>query len=210
MLGAGSVFVANGSLSIGALIAFLLYLNLFFAPIQQLSQVFDSYQQARVAIDRITELLDTPTTVPPPAEPVPVPALRGEVDVRRRALPLPNGDRRSAARRRLRIAPGETVALVGETGAGKCTVMKLVARFYDATVGARVRRRRAGERLRPGRVPPAARRRAAGGVPVLGHDPRQHRVRPRRRDRRRGRGRGRARSARTTSSRRCPAATSSG
>ena len=58
VLGAGSVLVAHGELQVGSLIAFLLYLNLFFAPIQQLSQVFDSYQQARVAIDRITELLD--------------------------------------------------------------------------------------------------------------------------------------------------------
>src|SRR6185503_16518330 len=79
VLGAGSVLVADNSLAIGTLIAFLLYLNLFFAPIQQLSQVFDSYQQARVAIDRITELLDAKTSVPAPAHPVPVPELRGEV-----------------------------------------------------------------------------------------------------------------------------------
>ncbi len=75
VLGAASVLVANGSLTVGDLIAFLLYLNLFFAPIQQLSQVFDSYQQARVAVSRITELLETPTTVPPPASPVEVPRL---------------------------------------------------------------------------------------------------------------------------------------
>ena len=62
VLGASSVFVTQGSLTVGDLIAFLLYLNLFFAPIQQLSQVFDSYQQAQVALGRITELLDTPTT----------------------------------------------------------------------------------------------------------------------------------------------------
>ena len=73
------MLVAHQSLSVGELIAFLLYLNLFFAPIQQLSQVFDSYQQARVAIERITELLATPTTVPPPAQPVVPGRLRGEV-----------------------------------------------------------------------------------------------------------------------------------
>ena len=100
VLGAGSVFVAHGSLSVGALIAFLLYLNLFFAPIQQLSQVFDSYQQARVAIDRITELLETPTSLPPPAHPVPVPRLTGDVAARRRAVPLPERDRGRAARHR--------------------------------------------------------------------------------------------------------------
>jgi ATP-binding cassette subfamily B protein len=77
VLGAGSVLVAHGSLEIGELIAFLLFLNLFFAPIQQLSQVFDSYQQARVAIARITELLATETTVPVPATPVMPGRLRG-------------------------------------------------------------------------------------------------------------------------------------
>jgi ATP-binding cassette subfamily B protein len=135
VLGAGSVLVADGSLQVGALIAFLLYLNLFFAPIQQLSQVFDSYQQARVAISRITELLDTPTSVPPPAEPVPVPVVRGDVgldDVRFRYTNATNEALRGID---LQIPAGETVALVGETGAGKSTVIKLVARFYDATTG---------------------------------------------------------------------------
>jgi ATP-binding cassette subfamily B protein len=149
VLGAGSVFVANGSLSVGALIAFLLYLNLFFSPIQQLSQVFDSYQQAKVAVGRITELLDTPTSVPPPAEPIPVPALRGDVtfdDVRFRYLNATDEALRGVD---LHIAAGETVALVGETGAGKSTVIKLVSRFYDATSGAVL----------------------VDGVPVLDYDP---------------------------------------
>ncbi len=135
VLGAGSVYVANGSLPVGSLIAFLLYLNLFFAPIQQLSQVFDSYQQARVAIDRIGELLATSTTVPPPAEPVFPGRLRGDVvldDVRFRYANAIDDALRGVD---LRIAPGETVALVGETGAGKSTVVKLVARFYDPTAG---------------------------------------------------------------------------
>ena len=100
VLGAGSVLVAHGSLQVGSLIAFLLYLNLFFAPIQQLSQVFDSYQQARVAIDRITELLDTPTTVPPAAEPVFPAASARRGRARRRALQVLDRDRRSAPRRR--------------------------------------------------------------------------------------------------------------
>jgi ATP-binding cassette subfamily B protein len=135
VLGAGSVFVAHGSLSVGALIAFLLYLNLFFAPIQQLSQVFDSYQQARVAIERITELLETATSLPPPAHPVPVPRLSGDVefdDVHFRYVGATTEALRGVD---LRIRPGETVALVGETGAGKSTVIKLVARFYDPTGG---------------------------------------------------------------------------
>lgn len=135
VLGVGSVLIANGSLNIGELIAFLLYLSLFFAPIQQLSQVFDSYQQARVAISRIGELLDTPTTVPPAEQPVVPEHLRGEIvfdNVHFRYATAVDEALRGVD---LRIAAGETVALVGETGAGKSTVIKLVARFYDASSG---------------------------------------------------------------------------
>ncbi len=135
VLGAGSVYVANNTLTVGALIAFLLYLNLFFAPIQQLSQVFDSYQQARVAIDRITELLETPTSVPPPVNPLPVPALTGDVQLDDVHFRYRNATEEALRGIDLQIAPGETVALVGETGAGKSTVIKLVARFYDPTSG---------------------------------------------------------------------------
>jgi ATP-binding cassette subfamily B protein len=135
VLGAGSVLVAHHSLSVGALIAFLLYLNLFFAPIQQLSQVFDSYQQARVAIERITELLDTPTSLPPPAHPVAVPRLSGDVELEHVRFRYRNATEDALRGIDLRIRSGETVALVGETGAGKSTVIKLVARFYDPTAG---------------------------------------------------------------------------
>jgi ATP-binding cassette, subfamily B, bacterial len=135
VLGVGSVFVANGSLNVAELIAFLLYLNLFFAPIQQLSQVFDSYQQARVAISRITELLDMPTTVPPPAQPIEPGRLRGDVVLDDVHFRYATGIDEALRGVDMHIAPGETVALVGETGAGKSTVVKLVARFYDPTSG---------------------------------------------------------------------------
>ena len=100
VLGAGSVLVANGSVNVGELIAFLLYLNLFFAPIQQLSQVFDSYQQARVAISRITELLDTPTTVPQPVHPIFPSRLRGDVVLDDVRFKYGERGRRSPTRRR--------------------------------------------------------------------------------------------------------------
>ncbi|MGZ3142553.1 ABC transporter ATP-binding protein [Lentzea chajnantorensis] len=135
-LAAGAHRVATGSLSPGVLLAFLLYLGMFFSPLQQLSGVFDGYQQARVGLRRIGDLLRTPTTVSPPASPVPVPAhLRGEVELRGVSFAYPGTDQPALADVSLHVRPGETVALVGETGAGKSTLVKLVARFYDATAG---------------------------------------------------------------------------
>ncbi|GLY64537.1 ABC transporter [Amycolatopsis taiwanensis] len=136
VLVAGANRVAAGSLPIGVLLAFLLYLNLFFSPIQQLSSVFDGYQQAKVGLQRIGELLRTPTSVPPASNPVSTPDhLAGEVTFDAVDFAYQNTDSRALSDVSLKVAPGETVALVGETGAGKSTAVKLVARFYDATGG---------------------------------------------------------------------------
>ncbi|MGH3857901.1 MAG: ABC transporter transmembrane domain-containing protein, partial [Pseudonocardiaceae bacterium] len=137
VLGLGASRVAEGTVTAGVLTAFLLYLTLFFAPIQQLSQGFDGYQQATVGLRRIRDLLHTPVSVPPPgAGAVPVPArLRGEVELRDVTFSYPGATGPALAGVSLRIAPGETVALVGATGAGKSTVVKLLARFYDPTAG---------------------------------------------------------------------------
>lgn len=135
VLGAGCLLVRDGSLTVGELIAFLLYLDLFFAPIQQLSQVFDSYQQARVSLDRIGDLLETPTSVPAPTHPVPVPHLRGEIEFAGVHFAYQQAIEEALRGVNLRIEAGQTVALVGETGAGKSTLLKLVARFYDPTAG---------------------------------------------------------------------------
>jgi ATP-binding cassette, subfamily B, bacterial len=138
VLGLGAFRVAAGAVTAGVLTAFLLYLDMFFAPVQQLSQVFDGYQQATVGLRRIRELLDTPISVPPPdtTDAVPVPArLRGEVELRDVTFSYPGAAQPALAGVSLRIAPGETVALVGATGAGKSTVVKLLARFYDPAAG---------------------------------------------------------------------------
>lgn len=137
VLGVGAGRVAAGTVSPAVLTAFLLYLGLFFAPVQQLSQVFDGYQQAAVGLRRIRDLLNTPTSVPPPGpEAVPVPArLRGEVELRDVTFRYPDTPEPALDRISLRIAPGETVALVGATGAGKSTLVKLLARFYDPVSG---------------------------------------------------------------------------
>jgi ATP-binding cassette, subfamily B, bacterial len=137
VLGVGASRVAGGTVTAGVLTAFLLYLGLFFAPVQQLSQVFDGYQQAAVGLRRIKELLDTPISVPAPGpDAVAVPSrLRGEVELRDVTFRYPGAAAPALDRVSLRIAPGETVALVGATGAGKSTVVKLLARFYDPTAG---------------------------------------------------------------------------
>ncbi|WYW20985.1 ABC transporter ATP-binding protein [Amycolatopsis coloradensis] len=132
----GANRVAAGTLSAGVLVAFLLYLGQFFSPIQQLSSVFDGYQQARVGLTRIGDLLRTPTSVPAAENPVPVPErLRGEVSFKDVYFAYTATDEPALKELTLEVAPGETVALVGATGAGKSTAVKLVARFYDATGG---------------------------------------------------------------------------
>ncbi|WP_158849934.1 ABC transporter ATP-binding protein [Saccharothrix deserti] len=131
----GAYRVADGTLSPGVLLAFVLYLGLFFSPLYQLSGVFDGYQQARVGLSRIGDLLRTPTTVPPADDPVPVTTLRGEVELRDVTFAYQGTTRPAVEGISLHVPAGETVALVGATGAGKSTLVKLVARFYDVTEG---------------------------------------------------------------------------
>jgi ATP-binding cassette subfamily B protein len=160
VLGVGAHLIEQGRLTTGVLIAFLLYLTMFFSPIQQLSQVFDSWQQTRVSIGRISELMRLRSITPDPADPVRLGEVRGELGLhdvhftypsaeltaeqRGPADAPPGGAHDATPRRRppealrgldLRVAAHETVALVGETGAGKSTVLKLIARFYDPDSG---------------------------------------------------------------------------
>ena len=125
----------SGALTAGALIAYLLYIDMLFAPVQQLSQVFDGYQQAVVGVRRISELLRMPTSTPQASHPRPVPRGSARIELRGVHFRYQGGGREALAGVDLVVAPGETVALVGETGAGKSTLVKLVARFYDATQG---------------------------------------------------------------------------
>ncbi len=125
----------NGTLTTGALIAYLLYIDMVFAPVQQLSQVFDGYQQAMVGLRRITDLLRLGTSTPAPAEPVEPGHLNGLIELRDVDFSYGASDDNALNGIDLTVEPGETVALVGQTGAGKSTLVKLIARFYDATGG---------------------------------------------------------------------------
>ncbi|MFC4493433.1 ABC transporter ATP-binding protein [Streptomyces ovatisporus] len=139
VVGAGRI--GEGTLTAGGLVAYLLYIELFFSPVQQLSQVFDGYQQASVALGRIQQLLSEDTTTPAPEQPRKVGLLRGEItfeNVHFSYATAEGGTHEEEALSGigLTIPPGQTVAFVGETGAGKSTLVKLVARFYDPTAGA--------------------------------------------------------------------------
>ncbi|MGW7789713.1 ABC transporter ATP-binding protein, partial [Streptomyces tricolor] len=131
---AGAGRVEAATLTTGALVAYLLYIDLFFAPVQQLSQVFDGYQQSAVSLGRIQELLREPTSTRTADEPLEVLSLRG--DIAFEDVHFAYGDEEEALTGiDLTIPAGQTVAFVGETGAGKSTLVKLVARFYDPTAG---------------------------------------------------------------------------
>jgi ATP-binding cassette subfamily B protein len=127
--------VHSGALTAGGLIAYLLYIDLLFAPIQQLSQVFDGYQQAAVGLRRIKDLLRTPTSTPAAERPRQAGRTRGLIEFRDVHFSYAGQPEEALSGVNLVVAPGETVALVGQTGAGKSTMVKLVARFYDVTAG---------------------------------------------------------------------------
>ncbi len=134
-LAVGGHLVAQGRLTSGLLIAFLLYLDQFFTPIQQLSTVFDQWLQANVAARQLRELLETPSATPAAADPVVPGRLRGEIGLEHVTFAYESTGLVAMDDVSLRIPPGQVVALVGTTGAGKSTLVKLVARFYDTTAG---------------------------------------------------------------------------
>jgi ATP-binding cassette subfamily B protein len=135
VLALGYHMVRAHSLTPGELIAFVLYVNLFFSPIQQLSEVFDDWQQARVSMARISDLMAERVATPVAASPIDPGPLRGELRLEGVDFGYPGIEEAALIDVDLTIAPGETVALVGATGAGKSSLVKLLARFYDPVAG---------------------------------------------------------------------------
>ncbi|MEA2493237.1 MAG: ATP-binding cassette, subfamily bacterial [Thermoleophilaceae bacterium] len=127
----------DGAVSLGVLVAFVGYLSNFFEPIQQLSQVYTTYQAGMAALDKIFELLDEEPDVSDAPNAVDLPPLRGEIEFDGVSFRYGSEEDGGFALHDvdLHVPPGQTVALVGATGAGKSTLVKLVARFYDPVEG---------------------------------------------------------------------------
>jgi ATP-binding cassette subfamily B protein len=134
LLGIGGHMVLEHQLTIGALVAFFLYLNRFFAPIQLLVQQYNSLQQGRSSVIRLREVLQTPPSIDEAENPVVLPTIEGRITFEDVSFGY-NPDNLVLNDVNLEIAPGESVAFVGPTGAGKSTMAKLANRFYDPTSG---------------------------------------------------------------------------
>ncbi|MBW2622519.1 MAG: ABC transporter ATP-binding protein [Deltaproteobacteria bacterium] len=130
----GGRMLLNGDLSIGELSAFILYLTTFFAPIQQLVQLYNTYQSGQAAMAKLRELLLTEPSVPEKADARELPAIEGEITLNNVTFSYTPGQV-VLKNLDLSIKAGETLALVGETGAGKSTIAKLIIRFYDPDEG---------------------------------------------------------------------------
>ncbi|GAA1593328.1 ABC transporter ATP-binding protein [Leucobacter chromiireducens] len=130
----GALRVADGALAIGVLLAAVLYVRNFFGPIEEVAMFLNSYQSATAALEKVSGVLEEDPTVRDPEAPTPLPAARGELEFDGVSFGY-GGGRTVLADCDLVIPAGQTVALVGTTGAGKSTLAKLVARFYDPTTG---------------------------------------------------------------------------
>ncbi len=130
----GGQFVLDKSMTVGVLAAFLLYLRQFFEPMQDISQFYNSFQSAISALEKLSGVLEQEDGVPEPSDPTPLPQARGALDFDEvefeyvTGVPVLPG-------LELHVPAGQTIALVGTTGAGKTTIAKLMSRFYDPTGG---------------------------------------------------------------------------
>ena len=132
---AGAGLPGFDNITPGVLVAFILYVDRFFGPIRDLGQRFDALQRTMAAGERIFDLMDTPADVVDAPKAVELPPIRGEVIFEDVHFHYPDDEVLVLCTVDLKIRAGETVALVGETGAGKTTLIKLVSRFQDPTQG---------------------------------------------------------------------------
>ncbi|MBC7591548.1 ABC transporter ATP-binding protein [Glaciihabitans sp. GrIS 2.15] len=130
----GGLRVAGGGLAIGVLLAALLYTRSFFAPAQEMAMFYNSYQSATAALEKISGVLEEQPSVPDPTRPIDLWQAKGELNFEEVEFAY-QADRVILPHFDLAIPAGQTIALVGSTGAGKSTLAKLIARFYDPSDG---------------------------------------------------------------------------
>ena len=131
----GGLAVVRGEVTLGVMVAFLAYVTRFFQPIQELSQLYTTMQAAMAGGERVLALLDMRPAVMDRPDAVDMPPIVGRVELRHVSFSY-RGDSRVLHEVNLTIEPGQTVALVGPTGAGKTSIANLIARFYDVSEGA--------------------------------------------------------------------------
>lgn len=131
----GGYRVVGGSLEIGALLAVALYAKRFFDPAEELAMFYNGYQSASAAMEKISGVLEEQPSVPDPVKPTKLPDASGRMDFDGVEFAY-NADKVVLPEFTLHIPAGQTIALVGSTGAGKSTLAKLMARFYDPSAGA--------------------------------------------------------------------------
>jgi ABC-type multidrug transport system fused ATPase/permease subunit len=134
LYGGNQVLDGDSAVTIGVLASFVFYLQSFFDPIQSLSQLYTTYQAGMAALDKIFELLDEVPDLGDKPDAIELPRVRGEIVFEDVSFSY-DGEAPALCEVDLRVPPGQTVALVGATGAGKSTLAKLVARFYDPDHG---------------------------------------------------------------------------
>lgn len=131
----GGQAVTNGTVTLGVLVAFLSYVTRFFQPIQELSQIYTTMQSAMAGGEQVLKLLNTEPTVADRPDAITMPPIRGRVDFEHVTFRYRDDTPEVLHDVSLTIEPGQTVAFVGPTGAGKSTISKLIQRFYDVTEG---------------------------------------------------------------------------
>ena len=136
VLGFGGLLVSRGEVTLGVLVAFLSYVTRFFQPIQELSRLYTTLQSAMAGGEQVIKLLDTPPSVADLPDAVELPPIRGKVELEHVSFRYREDSPEVLHDINLTVQPGQTVALVGPTGAGKTSIASLVGRFYDVTSGA--------------------------------------------------------------------------
>ena len=129
----GGLQVAHGTLSLGTLVAFIAYVGQFFGPIRNLSQIYRMVQRAMAGGERIFRLLDTEISIKDKPDAIELPPIKGAVEFK--DVFAHEGDDHVIKGLNLSVRPGETIAIVGQTGAGKTSIINLLSRLYDVNAG---------------------------------------------------------------------------